>query len=84
MKFDYILTENLMARTAAQLNFELCKFNFNIYIIKNDRLINAKSIIGLLSGELSKGDKITIDTSENDENEINKLKQVLNEIGREA
>ena len=46
----------------------------DIYIIKNDRLINAKSIIGLLSGELSKGDKITIDTSENDENEINKLK----------
>lgn len=83
MKINYILTEDILARTAAQMNFELCKLNFNIYIFKNDRLINAKSIIGLLSGEFHKGDTITIDVSTTDEEEINKLKTILNEFGRE-
>lgn len=79
MKIKYKLNDDLLARAAAQLNFELCKLEGNIYIISNNRLINAKSIIGLLSGGLSKNDEIVIEIINT--NEVDQVKEIFNEYG---
>lgn len=81
MKIRYTLTDDIVAREAAQLNWEINKIDGPFYIIKNERMINAKSMIGLLSGNFHKGDTITIEFESEDSAE--KVKEIFDEIGRE-
>lgn len=82
MKIKYLLNEDIIARAATQLNFEITKISAPVYIEKEERLINAKSIIGLLSGDFRKGETITIDFSD-EEKDAEKIREIFDTIGRE-
>lgn len=81
MKIQYTLNNDIVAREATQLNWEINKIDGTFYIIKNERMINAKSIIGLLSGNFHKGDTIIIEFESEDS--VEKVKEIFNKIGRE-
>lgn len=82
MKIQYTLNNDVVARAATQLNWEINKIDGPFYIIKNERMINAKSMIGLLSGNLHKGDTIIIEFESEDS--ADKVREIFNEIGREV
>ena len=52
MKLAYRLNRDIVARTAAMLNWELSNLHSSIHIQTEDRVVNAKSLIGLLSAQL--------------------------------
>ena len=78
----YKVNKNIIGREAAQLNWKLNSLSTSINIINQEnRKVNGKSLIGLLSGNFKKNQNITIiiDTDK----EIDKIKQYFNEIGKE-
>ncbi|HON03707.1 MAG TPA: HPr family phosphocarrier protein [Fervidobacterium sp.] len=68
----------LHARPASILVTEAGKFKSDIYILKDGREINAKSILGILSMGARKGDEITIRISgEDEEQALSRLTELL-------
>ncbi len=68
----------LHARPASILVTEAGKFKSDIYILKDGREINAKSILGVLSMGARKGDEITIKISgEDEEQALSRLTELL-------
>lgn len=57
----------LHARPAALFVQTAAKFSSHIWIIKNDKRVNAKSIMGLMSLAVSRGTKITVGAEGDDE-----------------
>ena len=63
-----ILNETgLHARPASMFVQEAGKYNSEINIIKDDKTINAKSIMGIMAAGLAKGTEITIEAEGDDE-----------------
>lgn len=82
MTISYKLNKDIVARTATMLNWNLNSINSSIRIINKDkRMINAKSLVGLLSGNFSKDDQIDIII--NNEEVVDKVKSYFNEVGKE-
>lgn len=78
----YKLNKNIVARTANTLNWNLKNLQSSIYIIgESGRKVNAKSLIGLLSGSFKSGETIKILIEDN--NDLSKIKSYLNEVGTE-
>lgn len=65
------------SRQASNFVYNVSALHSNIWITKNDRRINAKSILGVLSINIQKGDLIELSFSEENKNEITK---VINEF----
>ena len=83
MEIYYLLNKDIISREAAQLNWKLNQLPITIYIKNNfkDKIINGKSLIGILSRY---NDKITIMINDyHDQFEIDKIKEYFNEVGRE-
>ena len=86
MVIRYKLNRDIVARTAANFCFELNKFKTTIYLINKthdtERIVNAKSLIGLLQSHLRVNDiiELHIDDIVDD---VNKIKEIFMEIGRE-
>ena len=82
-KVTYQLNKNLTGRQANMLNWKLSQVQSSIRILnkEEDRLINAKSLIGLLSGAF-RADNI-IDIIIEDEKDERKVKEILNEVGKQ-
>lgn len=83
MTLKYRLSIDIVARTAMQLNFELNTIKSNIFIIKNNKCFNGKSLIGILNNNLRFNDIIEI-RIETPEKEIFKIKTIFDKIGREV
>lgn len=83
MNFQYKLKQNLLGRNAAQLvaSFNLLHGGIFIHRKEATTCINAKSLVGVLSGYYKLDDVITIyiDNIE----ELDKVKKILNEYGTE-
>lgn len=61
--WTYKLKKDLFGRVASQFNWELSSVEHQVFLhIHDGRIINAKSLIGLLSGRFVKGDIIEIAT----------------------
>ena len=56
MTIKYELNKDIVARVATQLNFSLNTIKDSIFIIKNERCFNGKSLIGILANNLKKGE----------------------------
>ena len=70
----------LHARPASQVVTTAMQFTSNIFIKKNDKTANAKSIMGVLSIGASNGDEVEITAEGKDEQEaVCVLKQMLEE-----
>lgn len=67
------------SRQASNFVYNVSALHSDIWITKNDRRINAKSILGVLSINIQKGDLIELSFSEENKNEIMK---VINEFKR--
>lgn len=81
MTIKYKLKKDIVARVATQLNFELNTIKDSIFIIKNNRCFNGKSLIGILTNNLRYEDIITIETSMEN---ISRIKEIFNTIGEEV
>lgn len=83
MTCAYKLNDNLLERNAANLVFSLKKINSSIFLYReNERRVNGKSLIGILSSRFMQGEtiKILIDNSE----ELSRVKEIFNEVGTEV
>lgn len=76
----YKLKKDLVGRTANQFNWKLQDCPFQIYLImgKDGRVINGRSLIGLLSGRFIAGNEIEVATQSIKEQEI--VEKVINEL----
>lgn len=81
MIVKYELDKDIVARTAAQLNFSLNTVKDSVFIIKNKRCFNGKSLIGILANNLKKGDAIEIEASTKD---VLFIKEIFNQVGKEV
>ena len=84
MNFQYKLNKNLLGRNAAELVFALNQLRSGVAIYRKDAIscINAKSLVGILSGYYKIGDVITlyVDNIE----DLSRVKEILNEYGAEV
>lgn len=78
MSITYRLKRDIVSRTAANLVFDISEAK-SVYIIKEDRCFNGKSLIGILSNKLYFNDIITIEVEQFEDMEI--IKQAFKEIG---
>ena len=79
---NYKINIDLVGRTATQLNWNLNKLSSSLYIItKEERMVNGKSLVGLLQGNIRKGDSVTILLDK--EEDIAKAKSFLNNVGKQ-
>lgn len=80
MSFQCKLKQNVTGRCAAQLNWAIKPLKSNIRVFNQDgRMVNGKSLVGLLSGQMKAGDLITV--SFDQEEEEQKIKYYFNELG---
>ncbi|WP_449622774.1 HPr family phosphocarrier protein [Robertmurraya sp. Marseille-Q9965] len=63
------LKTGLQARPAALFVQEATRFSADVYIEKNGKKVNAKSIMGLMSLAINSGAQITLIAEGSDENE---------------
>lgn len=70
------LTKDITSRQAANIVYEITPVPCNIWITKENRQINAKSILGLLSLNLRKNDLVTI-TIDGDSNNFSQIETVI-------
>lgn len=66
---EVLLKTGLQARPAALFVQEANRFTSDIYIEKNEKKVNAKSIMGLMSLAINSGSIITLIAEGNDEQE---------------
>lgn len=79
---NYKINTDLAGRAAAQLNWNLNKLSSSLYIItKEKRMVNGKSLVGLLQGNIHKGDLVTILLDK--EEDLAEAKSSLNNIGKQ-
>lgn len=81
MIVKYYLKENLLQRNAANLSFNLNEISDSIYIYRNndERKVNGKSLIGILSGHFLQTDIINVEFN-NIENQ-SRIQEIFNEFG---
>ncbi|ETP68285.1 phosphocarrier protein Chr [Planococcus glaciei] len=63
------LKSGLQARQAALFVQEANRFNSDVYLEKDDKKVNAKSIMGIMSLAISKGTSVKISADGRDEQE---------------
>ncbi|MUV39097.1 Phosphocarrier protein HPr [Lentibacillus sp. JNUCC-1] len=63
------LETGLQARPAAQFVREANRFSAHLYLKKDERQVNAKSIMGIMSLAIGKGEEMTIVADGPDETE---------------
>ena len=60
IKFQTTILNDITGRRAANFGHAGTSKPYNIWIVTKDKQVNAKSILGLLSADICKGDVITI------------------------
>lgn len=81
MAITYKLDRDIVARTAAQLNWNLKQVRSSIRIIHGDRIVNGKSLIGIMSANMRFDDTISVIIDE--PADVEEIKEYFNEVGRE-
>lgn len=81
MIIEYRLNKNIVSRVAIQLNFLLNTIKDSIFIIKDNRCFNGKSLVGILANNLKNNDTIRIETSREN---ISKMREIFNTVGEEV
>lgn len=68
-KFKIVATEGLHARPATQLTQVASQFDSQINLSLNDKMINLKSIMGVMSLAAGNGDIVVLTVDGNDEDQ---------------
>ena len=75
---EVILKNDIDGRAANRFVYSVASMPFNIKIHKDDKQVNGKSILGLLSIGLKSGDTIQISIDKNDPDGINEIINLIN------
>ena len=78
---DITLNKELINRNAVTLVQLLTPIKSEIYINKESRRINAKSILGVLSASINKGDEVIFEIFE--DSEVATVNQILQNFNEE-
>lgn len=81
MTLNYRLDRDVVARTATVLNWNLKQVKSSIRIINHDKMVNGKSLVGLLSANIRFNDTIKVIVDE--AADVDDVREYFNEIGRE-
>ena len=81
MKLHYKLKQDIVARIASNLAWELGQMKSSVRISCEKRDINGKSLVGLLTGYFRFGEEITVTFDE--EKYLEQIKDLFKEIGDE-
>ena len=81
MIITYKLEKDLIGRAATQLCWKLGELKSSVKIM-TERMINAKSLVGILSAHLHKGQDVVI--AFDYEDDADRIKELFNEVGRET
>ena len=65
-EFEMILLASLSGRIVNKIVQETNKLKSSVYLVKNNRTVNLKSILGILSADCRAGDTITVICLSND------------------
>ena len=65
-EFEMILPASLSGRIVNKIVQETNKLKSSVYLVKNNRTVNLKSILGILSADCRAGDTITVICLSND------------------
>ncbi len=77
-QIEVLIDTGLQARVAAKFVQEANRFSSNIFIEKDGKKINAKSIMGLMSLAITKGETVTLVAEGPDETiAINELTSLI-------
>ncbi len=76
------LKQGLQATAAALLVQTASRYKSDVRVLYGDKKVNAKSIMGMMSLVLAKGEKVTVVTEGEDENEA--AKGIEEYLGAEA
>lgn len=80
MILKYKLNKDLCGRAAAQLNWNLNSLCSEIHL-KGERIVNGKSLIGILAAQFYNGEEIEIIFDQS--YKTDKIREYFNEVGRE-
>lgn len=76
---SYKLLKNLTGRSASQFNWGLNSIPHQVFLrIHDGRIVNGKSLIGLLSGRFLQGD--TIEVATHTQEEAIKIKEIIESL----
>lgn len=78
----YQIFDTILSIKAANLVYALANLKGDIYLIKEDKQINGKSLIGLLHLDLRGGQEVEIHFNDLEDKE--KIIEIFNEIGKEV
>lgn len=73
------IPEGLEARPAALFVQVASKFNCQVYVLMQDKKVNAKSIMGMMSLGVIEGEAIIVSTSGEDEEQA--MEEIVNFLG---
>ena len=80
INFTYTLNKTITGRIASQLTWDLNNINGNVRIINAEgRMVNGKSLLGLLSASLKEKDTIKIMIDKPEEEGL--IKSIFNKLG---
>ena len=80
----FIINKNLEGEKGAiNISKAARKYDGNISITKGNKICNSKSLLGVLSLGLKKGDEVIIDVYENILNDSSILNEFINELNKD-
>lgn len=84
IKVKILLKEDIVSRKAFELIEQLQKVQSDIFIIKDERSFNGKSLVGILNNNLRYNTTILIKMQEENYQDFLKVKEIFKNYGREV
>lgn len=78
---NYNINVDILANNAANLTNSLKEIASDVYIICNNKKVNGKSLVGVLTGQIKENSKVKIIIS--NEDKIKEIRKIFNEYGKE-
>lgn len=84
IKVKILLKEDIVSRKAFELIEQLQKVQSDIFIIKDERSFNGKSLVGILNNNLRYNTTILIKMQEENYQDFLKVKEIFKNYGQEV
>lgn len=84
IKVKILLKEDIVSRKAFELIEQLQKIQSDIFIIKDERSFNGKSLVGILNNNLRYNTTILIKMQEENYQDFLKVKEIFKNYGQEV
>ena len=79
-EFEMTLSVPLSGRIVNKVVQETNKLKSSVYLVKNNRTVNLKSILGILSADCRAGDTVTVICLSNDKNVAEQDRQFVEKL----